>query len=395
MALTGRTDGPPLVGPGDPVGFVRDALDGVGRAVLARTGTHPVLPGVSLLGERAAVAGLRRQAPRSCGGAFQPVRTLDGWVGLSLPRESDLTLVPALVEGAPTTDPWAAVHAWAGQGSRTAVVDRAHLLGLACAPIPEPGAAPSRRPPVLVTPGGVRRHQRERPLVVDLTSLWAGPLCAHLLGLGGADVVKVESTSRPDGARRGPTAFFDLLHAGHRMVALDLEHPAGRAALLALVERADLVLEASRPRALRQLGVDAGAVVAAGTSWLSITARGRDSDTIGFGDDVAAGAGLVAWDADEPLPVGDAIADPLSGVAAARAAAEALLDDRARLVDVSMHDVAAAAAAGATAPHAVTRERDGWWLEGAEGRVAVAAARARSPRAAAGALGADTAEELR
>ncbi|GAB2869516.1 CoA transferase [Nocardioides pacificus] len=50
----------------------------------------------------------------------------------------------------------------------------------------------------------------------------AGPLCAHLLGLDGARVVKVESTTRPDGARRGPAAFFELLHAGHAQLTLDL-----------------------------------------------------------------------------------------------------------------------------------------------------------------------------
>ncbi|WP_460794402.1 hypothetical protein [Nocardioides pacificus] len=51
-------------------------------------------------------------------------------------------------------------------------------------------------------------------------------------------------------------------------------------------------------------------VVAAGTSWLSITARGRASDAIGFGDDVAACAGLVVRDGDDLLPVGDASARP-------------------------------------------------------------------------------------
>ena len=41
-------------------------------------------------------------------------------------------------------------------------------------------------------------------LVVDLSALWAGPLCGGLLAGAGATVVKVESTHRPDGARRGP-----------------------------------------------------------------------------------------------------------------------------------------------------------------------------------------------
>src|SRR4029453_19173112 len=97
------------------------------------------------------------------------------------------------------------------------------------------------------------------PLVVDLSSLWAGPLCAHLLGLQGARVVKVESTGRPDGARRGPAAFFDLLHGGPRGVARDLRDPAGAACLRRLLAAADVVVEASRPRALRQLGIEAEA----------------------------------------------------------------------------------------------------------------------------------------
>ena len=43
-------------------------------------------------------------------------------------------------------------------------------------------------------------------MVVDLSSLWAGPLVGHLLLRAGARVVKVESTTRPDGARRGSHA---------------------------------------------------------------------------------------------------------------------------------------------------------------------------------------------
>lgn len=394
MALTGRPDGPPLTSPGDPAGQVRRSLARFGRLVAERTGAAPSLPDVALLGERAAVSGLRRNGPWSCGGAFRAVPTADGWIGLSLPRPTDLSLVPALVEAEGDADVWATVRAWATDRSTEVAVERARLLGLACTAIPLPGSAAPGRDPVVTARGGLRRSRRDRPLVVDLTSLWAGPLCAHLLGLGGADVVKVESVRRPDGARGGPPAFFDLLHAGHRMVALDLPTPEGRAALQALVERADLVLESSRPRALRQLGLEAEAVVDSGTSWLSITARGRDADMIGFGDDIAAGAGLQAWDRDEPLVCGDAIADPLTGVAAAEAAAEALLDDHARLVDVSMHDVTAAAADGAVEPHAVRWHDDTWWVECAAGEFPVAEPTARTPSGRAGDLGADTAEVL-
>ena len=90
--------------------------------------------------------------------------------------------------------------------------------------------------------------------VVDLTALWAGPLCGDLLARGGAQVVKVESLGRPDGARRGPAAFFDQLNAHKRSVALDFTTTGGRARLAGLLVAADVVLESSRPRALDQLG---------------------------------------------------------------------------------------------------------------------------------------------
>jgi len=139
-----------------------------------------------------------------------------------------------------------------------------------------------------------------------------------------------------------------------------------------LVASADLVLEASRPRALRQLGLDAADIVAGGTCWISITARGRDSDAVGFGDDVAAAAGLVVPDGGDLLPAGDALADPLAGVAAAVAAQAALTGEEAMLIDVSMLHVASEAATGGTPEHQVVRRRDGWWVEYAEGAVPVA-----------------------
>ena len=147
-------------------------------------------------------------------------------------------------------------------------------------------------------------------LVVDFSALWAGPLCAHLLGLAGARVVKVETPDRPDGARRGNPDFYRLLHGGHESVVLDPTTTGGRRALALLVGAADIVIEASRPRALTRFGLDAGAAVASGTTWVSITAAGRSANRVGFGDDLAA-AGLVAYDSDDvPLFVGDALAEP-------------------------------------------------------------------------------------
>ncbi|UGT61724.1 CoA transferase [Nocardia asteroides] len=383
MALTGFPGEPPLAAPGVPALVVERALERVARAAAVRTGRPPVLPGVGLLGERAACTGFTRNAPFSCGGRFLAVPARDGFVGLSLARPDDIALLPALVERAECPDPWAALADWARDLPVRTADERIALLGL-------PGGAlgsPATREPVRRTSGGRRRRLRERPRVIDFSALWAGPLCAHLLTRTGAEVVKVESRTRPDGARTGPAGFYDLLHHGQRSVTVDFDDPADRDRLARLVAGADLVVEASRPRALRRLGLDAEGMVAAGVSWLSITARGRGSDRVGFGDDIAACAGLHAGGdtpvpcAHTPVPCGDALADPLTGAVAAAEAAEALLDERARLIDISMHDLAARSAAGPVAAHTVSLRDGQWWVECETGTFPVASP---APRTAPG-----------
>jgi hypothetical protein len=385
MWLSGRPGSAPLLPPGDPAGLIDQRLAEYVAASKARTGTGPreaaTTAGSRLLGERAAIAGLARRAPFSAGGAFRAAPTSDGWLGLSLARPDDIDLLPALVEG-PVGDPWETFTSWAGGCTSADGYERATLLGLPAARWPP---EPATRTAIVSERGG-RRTRPERPLVVDLTSLWSGPLCAHLLGLAGCRVVKVESTRRLDGARHGPAAFYDLLHAGHDSVTLDFTDADDRRRLADLLRRADLVLEASRPRALQALGLDARDYVDDGISWLSITARGRASNTVGFGDDVAVSAGLAVTDGPDLLPLGDALADPLSGVAAAAAAALALLEEEASLIDVSMLDVAREAV-GPLPDATVLGDGEDWWVESAAGRHLVAAPSTRQPAGRAAAPG--------
>ncbi|MCD4524205.1 CoA transferase [Nocardioides sp. cx-173] len=312
-------------------------------AVLASHAPDLALPGVEVLDERALLAG-SDFVPRR---AFRILAAADGWLGLSLARDSDRELVPALVQRpADDADPeacWSVVADWLRGQPVAAAEARAVVLGMPAARIPS-GDPAIRRPPVVVTSGGERRL-RPRPRVVDLSALWAGPLAARLLGLLGAEVTKVESAARPDGARLGPPAFYERLHAGQESVVLDFGTEIER--LHELIGAADVVIEASRPRALRQLGVVAEEHVARGVVWASITAYGRegaDGMRVGFGDDVAAGAGLVVRTERGPRAVGDALADPLTGAAAAAAVAVQLARGSGALLDVSMHDVCVAAA---------------------------------------------------
>ena len=171
------------------------------------------------------------------------------------------------------------------------------------------------------------RAETGRPLrVLDLSTLWAGPLCGDLLARAGADVVKIEHSRRPDGARLGSPRFFDALNAHKSNAALDATDPTDRARLLELMKAADIVIESARPRGLAQLGIDADALIDAhpGLTWVSITGYGRTppaAEWIAFGDDAAAAAGLVARDASgDPVFCADAVADPLTGLHAALAA---------------------------------------------------------------------------
>jgi hypothetical protein len=388
MALTGRAGGPALP---PPAGFVERLLALEERLVaeFRRNGVPLELDALAVLGERAALAGLQRQGDRSCGGAARLLRAGDGWLALSLARPADVELLPAWLgaEASGAEDPWSRVAPAVADRSVGDLVSRGAVLGLPVAALPAASdvTAATDDLPVVATPfGGAEPAAIAELLVVDLSSLWAGPLCAQLLGFGGARVVKVEATTRPDGARFGPAAFFDLLHAGHESVALDFTTADGRHDLRRLLEAADVVIEASRPRALEQLGIDAEALLRNGHNrlWLSITGYGRTGDAaqrVAFGDDGAVAGGLVVWDDDGPCFCVDAVADPLTGLVAAAAILSSLVQGGRRLLDVSLRRVAAHFAAESTAcPRSP--------------RVSAAAAppRARKPTGTAAPLGAHT-----
>jgi crotonobetainyl-CoA:carnitine CoA-transferase CaiB-like acyl-CoA transferase len=242
--------------------------------------------------------------------------------------------------------------------------------------------------------------------VVDLSSLWAGPLCGHLLAAAGARVIKVESRGRPDGARQAAGPFFDLLNAGKASIALDLAENAGLQRLRGLIAEADIVVESARPRALAQLGIDAAACTAArpGQIWLSITGHGRRGPAghwVGFGDDAAIAAGAAARLGPGPIFCGDAIADPLTGLHAAVAALAHFRAGRGALLDVSLHAVTRyALAAGPAGPgtpacrariEATGRGASAWRVVTAQGEETVAPPRARPAPGRAAPLGADNA----
>lgn len=358
--LTGRPDGPPLdLPPGLLPGLSRLA-DSIAQHSMT-VGRPVVVDPVAVVCERAGLVGLTRQGDVSCGGAGRLLPVADGWVAVSLPRPEDWELTAAWLErSAPFAGgQWEPVAAAVRDRGAVELVERAVLLGMAVAVVgersPDRGdeSAADSPDPAGGTAGVTIRDAGPggpsipgRPLtVVDLSALWAGPLAASLLLRAGAQVVKVESAARPDGARRGPPAFFGSLNGGKVPITLDLASEPGRQALADLVTRADVVVSSARPRALEQLGLQPADLVAGGGPgvWLAITGYGDgpgSADRVAFGDDAAAAGGLVARDEDGPCFCGDALADPATGLAAAAAVLGVLAAGRRAVVVASMADVA-------------------------------------------------------
>jgi crotonobetainyl-CoA:carnitine CoA-transferase CaiB-like acyl-CoA transferase len=114
--------------------------------------------------------------------------------------------------------------------------------------------------------------EASRPLegvrVLDLTAFWAGPVVTQMLGMLGAEVIHVESPTRPDGTRMLANlpfsddqwwercGIFSALNVNKRSVTLDLADERGRAALRVLLATCDVVVENYTPRVLEQLGLE-------------------------------------------------------------------------------------------------------------------------------------------
>ncbi|WP_157218534.1 CoA transferase [Flavisphingomonas formosensis] len=330
MAVTGAADATGRICPA----ALASAADGALLAMKALVPNPARLPasGALLLGERARLLGLARRGRVSANGSCRLLDTIDGRIALNLARDDDRPLA-ALLAGRETGS-WADVEQGVAGQSTDELLALGVELGLPIARDRPP--APTER---LFEPvAAARPHRHEAPLVLDLSSLWAGPLAASLLRMAGAEVVKVESRARPDGARFGHRGFYDLLNAGKHAVMLDFSARADLARLQALIDRADVVIEGSRPRALRRLGIDRDTAVARGTIWLSLTAH-PEEDRVGFGDDAAIEAGvatLMERACGEASFVGDAIADPLTGLHAALAGWAAWRAGEGRLIRLSL-----------------------------------------------------------
>ena len=163
--------------------------------------------------------------------------------------------------------------------------------------------------------------------VIDLTINVLGPVCTQILGDMGADVIKVEAPEGDyvryvgPGRSEGMSVFFLNLNRNKRSVVLDLKQPDARAALMKLIEAADVLVHSMRPGAADRLGLSYKAVSAVNPRIVYASATGyrRDSsrrDWPAFDDVIQGVSGIAAMNGHatgEPRYFPTAICDKFCG----------------------------------------------------------------------------------
>ena len=235
--------------------------------------------------------------------------------------------------------------------------------------------------------------------IADFTLHAAGPFCAHVLSLLGAEVIKIESAMRPDIFRRPHPVYgrmdvspFEQVAANKRSITLNLREPRGVELAKRLVGISDMVIESFRPGVMERLGLgyDQLARVKPDVVMVSISAFGQtgpDRELPGYAPlfSAAGGLGFLTGYADGPPVEIRHVMDHSVGMIGAFAAMSALWHQRTfgrgQHVDVAAREVASAFigeallqaeygqvpmrsgnASDATAPHGVypCREPDSW-----------------------------------
>lgn len=181
--------------------------------------------------------------------------------------------------------------------------------------------------------------------VLDFTHAWAGPYASMELAFLGAEVLKIEGATRPDGARyvsrhyagEEPSyecgGYFHEFNRAKKSVVLNLEVTGAREIFLELVQECDVLITNFSARVLPKLRLDWDHLKKANPNLVAVTMPafgdgGPYGDYVGYGEVVEGAGGLAALSGhppEDPIRSGVAYADPLAGLYAALAATSGLL----------------------------------------------------------------------
>jgi crotonobetainyl-CoA:carnitine CoA-transferase CaiB-like acyl-CoA transferase len=194
--------------------------------------------------------------------------------------------------------------------------------------------------------------------VLDISKYIAGPYCGQLLAYLGAEVIKIEDPVKGDPMRSlskydqgGYSAHFAAGNASKQSVGIDLRTDAGRALLIDMVKKSDVLIENFRPGTMEKMGLPLSTLVEANPALIvvSITGFGQSGpwrDWAAY-DLVAQAAGgcmsLTGRPGEKPVKIGVPVGDVGASIYAALAVCAALYrrtHSRAGdVIDVAMMDV--------------------------------------------------------
>lgn len=191
-------------------------------------------------------------------------------------------------------------------------------------------------------------------VVLDLSRLVAGNMLSLQLADFGAEVIKIEDPAKGDPLRdwrvEGVSAYWKVYARNKKSVTLDLRSDEGKRRLLALVERADVMLENFRPGTLEKMGLAPETLHArnAGLVLVRISGWGQDGPykfRPGFGTLVEGISGFAAkngFEDREPVLPPLALADMIAGLSGAFSVMTALRHrdrtGRGQVVDLPLLD---------------------------------------------------------
>ncbi len=214
--------------------------------------------------------------------------------------------------------------------------------------------------------------------VLDLSRVLAGPWASQVLADLGAEVIKVERPGAGDDTRgwgppwvdegSGESAYFVSANRGKKSVTIDLSRPEGQEIVRRLAARSDVLLENYKVGSLERygLGYERLAAASPGLVYCSITGFGQTGpyrDRAGYDFLIQGMGGLMSITGEpegEPMKVGVAITDILTGMYAATAVLAALAHrertGRGQHVDLALLDVQVAMLANQAENYLVTRQ---------------------------------------
>ncbi|NIF83734.1 CoA transferase [Comamonas sp. Tr-654] len=193
--------------------------------------------------------------------------------------------------------------------------------------------------------------------VLDLSRVFAGPLCGMVLADFGAEVVKVEHPGRGDDTRdwgmrigKTETTYYNSMNRNKRSITLDLQTPEGVKIVHELLSQFDVVIHNFKTGGAEKLGLGYEQLKAIKPDLIYCAVAGYDSSgpeakRPGYDLVIQGEAGLMALNGDAnmpPLKFGVAVVDLVTGMYAAQAVLAALFrrdrTGKGRLIEMALYD---------------------------------------------------------